>query len=473
MGDENPIRTLRDYSRPSHEDYRNTIVLADGNNVVPLRSDTIQLVQNECSFHELWFKDPNQHLKDFLELVDSLDLDVENKKRTRLHLFQFSLRDQARNWLERLPAGSISTWEDLTTRFLAQFFPPGRTFKLRNDILMFKQHQGESLFEAWTRFKDLLQKCEIDCAAGGKLRDKNAQESWEIIENLALNDHEGWNDPRDLAKPMTANSLPQDTLRTPDRRLLELEDQVSFLLKGSRMGPKTSSTYIPQAYAEAISSNPHSRNLDETPRQNSFTFQKRACPDLQHQSLELSFKARVQGYTAVYTKRIERFEKAIFKQRDVINDRMAEMFGLLKELTTSRTPKKVLLVRSVNEELVEELVEMPRSQSIGYYRKHEINEKLIEGLIGTITLKFGKNKINLSKIPESLCRVDEETENDIDHAAPTVSRLILEWEERIKLHQEKEMEFSQWRSKVFNDGRSALVNEGCEVIFDEEKPGSF
>ncbi|GJT44212.1 MAK10-like protein [Tanacetum coccineum] len=62
-------------------------------------------------------------------------------ERTRLRLFQFFLRDQASNWLERLPARSISTWEDLTTRFLAQFFPPGRTSKLRNDILMFQQHQ--------------------------------------------------------------------------------------------------------------------------------------------------------------------------------------------------------------------------------------------------------------------------------------------------------------------------------------------
>ncbi|GJR15537.1 zinc finger, CCHC-type containing protein [Tanacetum coccineum] len=67
-----------------------------------------------------------------LKLVDSLDLDVANRERTRPCLFQFSLRDQASNWLERLPAGSISTWEDLTTR--------------------------ESLSEAWTRFKDLLQK---------------------------------------------------------------------------------------------------------------------------------------------------------------------------------------------------------------------------------------------------------------------------------------------------------------------------
>ncbi|GJR34229.1 zinc finger, CCHC-type containing protein [Tanacetum coccineum] len=126
--------------------------------MMPLRSDTIRLVQNGCSFHGLRSEGPNQHLKDFLKLVDSLDLDVANRERTRLRLFQFSLRGQASNWLERVPAGSISTCEDLTTRFLAQFFPPGRTAKLRNDILMFQQHQGESLSEAWTRFKDLLQK---------------------------------------------------------------------------------------------------------------------------------------------------------------------------------------------------------------------------------------------------------------------------------------------------------------------------
>nr|GEY48362.1 zinc finger, CCHC-type [Tanacetum cinerariifolium] len=115
MGDANLIRTLKDYSKPSHKGYRNNIKLPVGNNVVPLRSDTIRLVQNGCSFHGLRFEDPNQHLKDFFKLVDSLDLDGENKERTRLRLFQFSLRDQASHWLERLPVGSITTWEDLTT----------------------------------------------------------------------------------------------------------------------------------------------------------------------------------------------------------------------------------------------------------------------------------------------------------------------------------------------------------------------
>ncbi|GKC58953.1 zinc finger, CCHC-type containing protein [Tanacetum coccineum] len=158
MGDENPIRTLGDYSKPSHEGYRNPIELPVRNNVVPLRSDTIRLVQNGCSFQGLRSEDPNQHLKDFLKLADSLDLDGDNRERTRLRLFQFSLCDKASNWLERLPAGSITTWEDLTTRFLAQFFSPGRTAKLRNDNLMFQQYHEESLSEAWTRFKDLLRK---------------------------------------------------------------------------------------------------------------------------------------------------------------------------------------------------------------------------------------------------------------------------------------------------------------------------
>ncbi|GJW91263.1 zinc finger, CCHC-type containing protein [Tanacetum coccineum] len=141
-----------------YEGYRNTVELPEGINAVPLRYDTIQLVQNGYSFHGLRSEDPNQHLKDFLKIVDSLDHNVENMEMTRLHLFQFSLRDQASDWLKCLPAGSISTWEDLTTRFLAQIFPLGRTAKLQNDILMFQQHQGESLSEAWIRFKDVLQK---------------------------------------------------------------------------------------------------------------------------------------------------------------------------------------------------------------------------------------------------------------------------------------------------------------------------
>ncbi|GKD44723.1 hypothetical protein Tco_1269368 [Tanacetum coccineum] len=110
MGDENPIRTLGDYSKPSNEGYRNTIELPVGNNVVPLQSDIIR-----------------------------------------------------------------------------------RT---------------------------------IDQSVGGKLRDLNVEESWALLEDLALYDNESWNDLRDFAKPVKAISLPQDVPSTSDRRLIELENQV-------------------------------------------------------------------------------------------------------------------------------------------------------------------------------------------------------------------------------------------------------
>ncbi|GJT55980.1 MAK10-like protein [Tanacetum coccineum] len=93
MENGNPIRTLVYYSRPSHEGYQNTIELPDENNVMPLQSDTIRLVQYGCSFHGLRSEDPNQHLKDFLKLVDSLDLDVANRERT--HLIWALLEDLA------------------------------------------------------------------------------------------------------------------------------------------------------------------------------------------------------------------------------------------------------------------------------------------------------------------------------------------------------------------------------------------
>nr|GEZ38314.1 zinc finger, CCHC-type [Tanacetum cinerariifolium] len=208
------------------EGYRNTIKLPVGNNVVPLLSDTIRLVQNGCSLYGLRSEDPNQHLKDFLKLVDSFDLD-----------------------------GSITTWEDLTTRFLAQLFPPRRTAKLCNDILMFQKHHGKSQSKAWTHFKDLLQKVPhygidiwlefeisydhvnpvprrtINQSASGKLRDHNAKESLALLEDPALYENDSLNDPRDFAKPVKEIALPQDVPSTSDRHLIKLETQVQHLME--------------------------------------------------------------------------------------------------------------------------------------------------------------------------------------------------------------------------------------------------
>ncbi|GJY04908.1 hypothetical protein Tco_0370848, partial [Tanacetum coccineum] len=47
----------------------------------------------------------------------------------------------------------------------------------------------------------------IDQSAGGKLHDRNAKESWALLEDLTLYDNESWNDPKDFAKPVKEISL--------------------------------------------------------------------------------------------------------------------------------------------------------------------------------------------------------------------------------------------------------------------------
>ncbi|GJS29071.1 hypothetical protein Tco_0489691 [Tanacetum coccineum] len=152
---------------------------------------------------------------------------------------------------------------------------------------------------------------------------------------------------------------------------------------------------------------------------------------------------------------MERFEKPIFKHHEVINDRITEMFRLLKELTTSRTPKKVLIrekskipvtknvnsislakgeeersdktdealdntlkptiteteipvkeaernnetknkpVKKAKKKEVEELLS---SRPIEYYLKHRINEKLIKGLVDNNRFNDSLSRAQVGKV---------------------------------------------------------------------------
>nr|GFA50644.1 reverse transcriptase domain-containing protein [Tanacetum cinerariifolium] len=113
----------------------------------------------------------------------------------------------ARRWLEKEPPHSITTWDDLVSKFINEFFPPSRTTNLRNEISNFQQKFDESFHEAWERYKDLLRACpyygftelhqldtfynalnpayqdSLNAAAGGNLLEKSPQDALTIIEN--------------------------------------------------------------------------------------------------------------------------------------------------------------------------------------------------------------------------------------------------------------------------------------------------
>ncbi|GKD45296.1 MAK10-like protein, partial [Tanacetum coccineum] len=150
----------------------------------------------------------------------------------------------------RLPTRSISTWEDLRTHFLAQFFPWRMTAILRNDILMFQQRQGESLSEAWTRYKDLLQKVPhhgIDIWLQVQIfYDHINPATWRTINQAA----------DDFAKPAKAISLPQDVPSTSDRHLIELENQVQRLTE-AHLAPKSPVQVNKSVFSCEICSSPY------------------------------------------------------------------------------------------------------------------------------------------------------------------------------------------------------------------------
>ena len=105
------------------------------------------------------YEDPNVCLETFLEIANIMKMNGVTKDVIWMRLFPFSLRDNARGWLQSLQPGSINTWEELAHRFLSKFFPTSKTSQLRGEIAQYRQLDFEPLYEAWVCFKDLLQHC--------------------------------------------------------------------------------------------------------------------------------------------------------------------------------------------------------------------------------------------------------------------------------------------------------------------------
>ncbi|GJV42444.1 hypothetical protein Tco_1420884 [Tanacetum coccineum] len=114
-----------------------------------------------------------------------------------------------------------------------------------NDVKLTDSEEGQRSVDLWLQvqiFYDYVNPATrgtIDQSVGGKLREKNAEESWELIEDLALYENESWKDPKDLAKLVKAISLPRDVPNASDHHLVELENQVQRLME-AHLAPKPS-----------------------------------------------------------------------------------------------------------------------------------------------------------------------------------------------------------------------------------------
>ena len=140
---------MYDYAKPNLTGTESSIVrLAIAVNNFELKPNTIQMIQQFVQFDGLQDEDPNAHLANFLELCDTFKINSVYDDAIRLRLFPFSLRNKAKQWLNSLPRGSITTWEQMTKKFLLKYFLPAKMAKLRNDISSFVQMDLETLYDA-------------------------------------------------------------------------------------------------------------------------------------------------------------------------------------------------------------------------------------------------------------------------------------------------------------------------------------
>nr|GEV21847.1 reverse transcriptase domain-containing protein [Tanacetum cinerariifolium] len=151
------LRTMKELCQPSLNGRGGPIALiAIQATNFGLKNSMIQQVQNSCQFHGLSGDDANKHLDKFLRVTQSIKVNRVTDGALHLYLFLHSLTYHAIAWFDRLLRNSINTFEQMAKMFLGKYFPPCMVTKLRNEITNFCQRPDESLFEAWERYKLLI-----------------------------------------------------------------------------------------------------------------------------------------------------------------------------------------------------------------------------------------------------------------------------------------------------------------------------
>ena len=152
-------RTMQELLQCPTEGYGDAIVLPTIlSDHFELKTGLIQLVSSRQFFgHER--DDPHAHIRWFNKITSTMKFKDVPHDAIKLMLFPFSLEGAAQTWLEKEPPRSITTWQDLVSKFVNNFFPPSKTTNLKNDITNFQQRFDENFGEAWERFKDLLRQC--------------------------------------------------------------------------------------------------------------------------------------------------------------------------------------------------------------------------------------------------------------------------------------------------------------------------
>ncbi|KAJ9542012.1 hypothetical protein OSB04_028518 [Centaurea solstitialis] len=202
---------------------------------------------------------PIVHMENFVDICDLFKTEEGRDDAIRLRVFPLTVTGEARAWLRSLEPSSITTWEGLRSKFLSRFFQPSKIDKLRAEIRSFQQQDGETISEAWERFKHLLNSCPshelnkseqvqtfysglayssratLDSSAGGVFMCKTPTEGYKLLEDMLIHNID-WRTDKRLQIPRMAGKIstdfdPSDELAAMKNLQVKFERKIEELIK--------------------------------------------------------------------------------------------------------------------------------------------------------------------------------------------------------------------------------------------------
>ncbi|GJW47842.1 hypothetical protein Tco_0079488 [Tanacetum coccineum] len=115
-----------------------------------LREDTFSRNKND---------DAHEHVERVLDIVSLFNIPGVSHDVVMLRVFPITLTGAAKRWVDRLPPGTVNSWDLLKKACIQRYCPPSKTAKQLEEIRNFKQEGDKTLYQAWERYNDLLYKC--------------------------------------------------------------------------------------------------------------------------------------------------------------------------------------------------------------------------------------------------------------------------------------------------------------------------
>ncbi|KAA3461903.1 reverse transcriptase [Gossypium australe] len=189
-------RPLREYALPILDLVRGSIKrpVIKANNF-EIKMTIIQMIQNTLQFKGNMIEDPNQHLKQFLQLRDTFKYNGVT-----------DVLCVSANWLDSLEPSSITTWDDLAEKFLHKIFPISLGEK--SPILRIMKVNPCTKHEIISSSNI---KSSLDGVVGGSIMYHTYERAYKIRNDMAMNLYM-WPNERFMykSKPLTIKVINKD-----------------------------------------------------------------------------------------------------------------------------------------------------------------------------------------------------------------------------------------------------------------------